>query len=492
MEAPARLHPRRTMAPSHVDGRKSIMARRTTPTGRRTHRLARVTVGVVAAREEEKREEDSAAQVSSRHSCGEFIDVAIAGGGPAGLAAALAVRAALPGVSVKVFEAASENREHGAGVLMNINGWRALQSIAPAAVPILDEKARALVSMVWHDEAGNQLRKASPFDSEASMAQFGYAQKIASWYDIRNTLYDLLPPGAVEFSSKIEKMNMQDDGSIRISVSGSADEGQGCEREISAKVLIGADGYFSRIRKHTIADGPPDFTGRLTWRGRVTLPPGDGGLGDELAEQEGSSNLYIDMANLGKGRSAIIYPLQENTYVFTVNCPVSHLEQLGMTFEPFKSKSSAISLQADNDGVDNDTGKGRCLKAMGDYPRLVLDVIRATPDPVVTEHGYYSRPADSLPDDGWCTGGVTLVGDAAHLAPPDGQGLNLALEDAAVLGWHLKQEGKLSVDALRAYERERSPRVEAILSLPEMNPERQKIIIENVVHPIVDNEVAVS
>eukprot|EP00854_Cymbomonas_tetramitiformis_P012053 gene12053-14241_t len=474
-----------------------------------------MTVSMVAAREEGKREEDSAAQ------SGESIDVAIAGGGPAGLAAALAVRAALPGVSVKVlllvhdvaksaegpqvlllvhdvaesaevFEAASENREHGAGVLMNINGWRALQSIAPAAVPILDEKARALQSMVWHDEAGNEMRKVSPFDSEASMAEFGYAQKIASWYDIRNTLYDLLPPDTVEFCSKIQGMNAQADGSVRISVSGSADEGHAHEREINAKVLIGADGYFSRIREHTIADGPPDFTGRLTWRGRVTLPPGDGGIGDKLAEQAGSANLYIDAANFGKGRSAIIYPLQDSTYVFTANCPVSHLEQLGMTFEPFKSKSSAMSLQADDDGTDDDTGKSRCLKAMGDYPQLVLDVIQATPDPVVTEHGYYIRPADSLPDDGWCTGGITLVGDAAHLAPPDGQGLNLALEDAAVLGWHLKQEGTLSVDALRSYERERSPRVEAILSLPEINPDRQKIIIENVVHPIVDNEVAVS
>ncbi len=36
---------------------------------------------------------------------------------------------------------------------------------------------------------------------------------------------------------------------------------------------------------------------------------------------------------------------------------------------------------------------------------------------------------------------MTLCGDAAHLLPPEGQGLNLTLEDAAVLGYHLQQQG---------------------------------------------------
>ena len=33
---------------------------------------------------------------------------------------------------------------------------------------------------------------------------------------------------------------------------------------------------------------------------------------------------------------------------------------------------------------------------------------------------------------GWCRGMVTVIGDAAHAGLPNGQGLNLALEDGAL------------------------------------------------------------
>jgi 2-polyprenyl-6-methoxyphenol hydroxylase-like FAD-dependent oxidoreductase len=45
-------------------------------------------------------------------------------------------------------------------------------------------------------------------------------------------------------------------------------------------------------------------------------------------------------------------------------------------------------------------------------------------------------------------GCVTLVGDAAHVGPVNGQGLNLTMEDAAVLGFHLR-EGGLTSESLR-------------------------------------------
>jgi hypothetical protein len=45
-------------------------------------------------------------------------------------------------------------------------------------------------------------------------------------------------------------------------------------------------------------------------------------------------------------------------------------------------------------------------------------------------------------------GCATLVGDAAHVGPVNGQGLNLTMEDAAVLGFHLR-EGGLNAESLR-------------------------------------------
>eukprot|EP00951_Prasinocladus_malaysianus_P023432 scaffold199440_cov26-Prasinocladus_malaysianus.AAC.1 len=50
-------------------------------------------------------------------------DIAVIGGGPGGLAAALAAKKARPSATVKVFEAADAYKQQGAGVMININGW---------------------------------------------------------------------------------------------------------------------------------------------------------------------------------------------------------------------------------------------------------------------------------------------------------------------------------------------------------------------------------
>lgn len=37
---------------------------------------------------------------------------------------------------------------------------------------------------------------------------------------------------------------------------------------------------------------------------------------------------------------------------------------------------------------------------------------------------------------GWCVGNVSVIGDAAHAGLPNGQGLNLALEDGMLMRTH--------------------------------------------------------
>ena len=44
--------------------------------------------------------------------------------------------------------------------------------------------------------------------------------------------------------------------------------------EVRAKVLIGADGYFSGVRAQMLDDGPPEFTGNVMWRARFPLRSG--------------------------------------------------------------------------------------------------------------------------------------------------------------------------------------------------------------------------
>jgi salicylate hydroxylase len=55
-----------------------------------------------------------------------ILTVAISGGGPAGLAAAIALLA-IPGVQVTIYEQARALREIGAGLRVGFNSWRVLE-----------------------------------------------------------------------------------------------------------------------------------------------------------------------------------------------------------------------------------------------------------------------------------------------------------------------------------------------------------------------------
>ncbi len=50
-----------------------------------------------------------------------------------------------------------------------------------------------------------------------------------------------------------------------------------------------------------------------------------------------------------------------------------------------------------------------------------------------------------------------------------GQGMNTALEDGAVLAWHL-QHGGLSAESMRAFEKERLPRVQKMAEQEYVRP----------------------
>ncbi|BDA46002.1 probable FAD-dependent urate hydroxylase [Coccomyxa sp. Obi] len=391
-------------------------------------------------------------------------DIVIAGGGPAGLAAACSILRAVPELRIKVFESAHEYRPQGAGVLVNLNGQNALEAIDPQLYARMKSRSVSVLGGETMDKDGKNgtFREMGKMFGLNLKEKYGKSLFFLGWHEIRETLYEGLPPGVVEFGRRYASYEDQgEDGVVVKFKDGSS---------VRTRMLVGADGYFSKVRQQMLGDGPPEFTGNIMWRARFPL------------RQEFSTDRtrwWRENVDNLRGRFAVIFPIDKQHVTFVANAPVEHLDRHGL---PFKADTSR-SVQEDVYQKDN---LQRCLTVFQDFDERLLKVLRDTDPSTVTEHGLYERPPDKMPDEGWCRGNVTIIGDAAHAGLPNGQGLNLAIEDGAVLGWHVR-EGGISPETLRRFNAERGPRVREVLTKAldsHQGPEKVRILYETTFRPV--------
>ncbi|GGU93495.1 FAD-dependent oxidoreductase [Actinomadura cremea] len=220
----------------------------------------------------------------------------------------------------------------------------------------------------------------------------------------------------------------QDGGAVLADVDGPA----GTYR-IAARYLVGADGGHSATRKLCGIGFPGVSYDRITRRwGEVTvsgewIDPSSGGL---------------DVPGFG-----LVLPfLGERT------------EHGGFSFAPLPGRPPTIAtMEWDRPGPD----APMTLDELRDSVRRVLgvDVPIGPPDgdgPHALRRltGGSNRRAERFRD-----GRVFLLGDAAHVDPAGGQGLNLGMQDALNLGWKLAADlrGDAPAGLLDSYDAERRP-----------------------------------
>ncbi|MEV4515809.1 FAD-dependent monooxygenase [Dactylosporangium sp. NPDC049525] len=122
-----------------------------------------------------------------------------------------------------------------------------------------------------------------------------------------------------------------------------------------------------------------------------------------------------------------------------------------------------ISLRAEDRSVDTYRSKRGLLDLFGAWdPRLtaLIEAGDGAPAP---------RLIEAMPTGTHWTGrpGVTLLGDAAHLMPPVGEGANQAMLDAAELAGHLAANPADPDSAIRAYEEAMFTRIHPIAEMSE-------------------------
>jgi 2-polyprenyl-6-methoxyphenol hydroxylase-like FAD-dependent oxidoreductase len=327
---------------------------------------------------------------------GRAVRTLVVGGGMAGLASAIALRAA--GVEAVVFEQANELEEIGAGLTLAPNAMQAIDRLG-VGEGIRRRGARARRIRV--PTAGGR----TLFDIDLERA--GREAIGIHRADLQRTLLEALPADVVRLGQRCVGFEQDHNG-----VHARFENG----REESGEVLIGADGIHSAVRRELFGPVRLRYGNHAGWRAAV---PFEHELVEGTWSETWGRRARIGIVPIGGGR---IYLYVAEDVPEGAAAPANPEEAFRRRFADWHSPIPAALAAA----------------ASGSFSRTFT---------------YDTRPLRR-----WTVGRVTLVGDAAHPMRPDiGMGAAVALEDAVALGNSFRASTE-TVHALRSYEKCRRKR----------------------------------
>jgi 2-polyprenyl-6-methoxyphenol hydroxylase-like FAD-dependent oxidoreductase len=338
--------------------------------------------------------------------------VTIVGAGLGGLVLARVLH--VNGIPVTVYEAESSAGARTQGGLLDIHPWNGQPALEAAG---LAGKFRGLVlpgreSYRVLDRSGAVLLD-RPDDGTGERPE-------VSRGELRQMLLDSLPDGIVRWGRKVTDARALGEGPHELRFSGGA--------TVIASLLIGADGAWSRIRP-LLSDALPEYTGVTSFEYFLF----DSGTRHRAtAEAVGAGSLFA----LAPGKGFLAY------------------RERGGTLHAYVQLKAPRDWLAGTDAADGAAVSARVAAEFDGWaPELTALITDSDTAPVV-------RPLCTLPaGHRWArVPGVTLIGDAAHLAPPNGEGANTAMEDGAKLGRAIAAHPDDAETALAAYERAMFPR----------------------------------
>eukprot|EP00929_Paragymnodinium_shiwhaense_P088766 TRINITY_DN49084_c0_g1_i1.p1 TRINITY_DN49084_c0_g1~~TRINITY_DN49084_c0_g1_i1.p1 ORF type:complete len:537 (+),score=86.32 TRINITY_DN49084_c0_g1_i1:61-1611(+) len=344
---------------------------------------------------------------------GKEMRVAVIGAGPAGLAAALAIRKETGVSNVTVFERAPELRPDLGGGLQLHGGAALLESLGvpvqQAANPLRRIRSRTSEGApLLQLELPELAEKFKPF-TESIFQESG---EIASCTIMRDQLLDImaaqLPSDSIQFGKRLQTISEAEDGE------GVDLKFEGEEAAQRFDLVIAADGIGSASAQFLQGDASSEVTERDYTGLRIQYGVREAGGRAEGSEQEAhqwfGEGVYALTASY-RGRGGRPY------------------EMMAVVFRDDRPSSENIDWATADVRED-------CLRRLKDagHGEEVLNVAEGCSR--FFELGVYQRP---LSLQAWHKGRVVLVGDAAHaMAPFLGQGANQAIQDAYCLARWLK------------------------------------------------------
>jgi 2-polyprenyl-6-methoxyphenol hydroxylase-like FAD-dependent oxidoreductase len=238
--------------------------------------------------------------------------------------------------------------------------------------------------------------------------------------ELRQILLDSLPVGTVRWGHKAGSVRALGDSRHEVTFADGT--------TVVTSLLVGADGAWSRVRP-LLSDSTPEYVGTsfietYLFDGDIRHPAS--------AKAVGGGALFAPAP--GKGIQA-------------------HRES-GGTLHTYVTLNKPQDWFAGIEFTDSAVATARIAEEFDGWaPELTALITDGETAPVL-------RPIHSLPNGHrWDrVPGVTLLGDAAHLMPPSGEGANLAMYDGAELGRALATHPDDVETALTEYEQALFPR----------------------------------
>ncbi len=361
--------------------------------------------------------------------------IIIVGAGIAGLTAALCLRQT--GRDITVLEQAPALQDIGAGIQLSPNALHVLNAINVS--DRLEAKADTPTEVSIRD-----FKSGTPLLTQKMGATFNRRYGAGYWHCHRADLIEALSNAAQEagidilFNEKIVAYEETPDTVFVKTQSG---------KNISADLLIGADGISSTIRSTLHPNNTADFTGQIAWRGLVPTEQLKMHLnkqGHKRGHKRGH-NQVPEGVNVwvGPGKHFVAYRLRQASLM------------------NFIAVEERAAWTEENWMLEGDINKLRTAFSAWDSP--VQDILEACTETYLW--GLFDRPAPKT----WHSSRTVLIGDACHpILPFMAQGAAMAIEDAYVLASSL--ENKTSIEAgLNLFQQKRQNRVKNLYDISRRN-----------------------
>jgi len=327
----------------------------------------------------------------------------VAGGGIAGLAAALGL--ARIGAAALVLEQSASFTEVGAGLQIGPNAVRALQWLGAweAIEPSLFDPPAI---RIWDGPTGRELMTI-PLGVRFAR-RFGEPYRVVHRADLQLALLSaagMEPVIGIETSAQVSEVR-QERGNVVVAT----DDG----RTVHGSALIGADGVRSTVRQHLPRGSDAEYRGYAIYRALIPTEAMPAELLDDAVCLWLCPGGHVVHYPVRGGQAMNIVAVTESPWLSDRWSEPGSRSELDPLFE--------ISCDA--------------LKSLTLHPLIWTKW----------------AGADLEPSTVWSRGRVTLAGDAAHASLPFlAQGAAMALEDAVVLARTLRRNG--IADGLELYAR---------------------------------------